>query len=295
MPDSNAPVDTTILNRFHPWSGTVPAGFFASFLGNLTRAGYWTFPQHLRDRFARERYDDCSRPSLGENIFDLVVLLEAVADARDSFTMAAAGAGWGRWLVAAALAARQRGALPVRLIGVEAEPTHFQWMLEHFRDNHLDPAEHDLIEAAASGSSGHAWFYVGDPHSWYGQSIVQEEVVGDGTEGGEVVHNGHRVRRVRTLDLSELMSGYPRIDYLHLDMQGTELDFLSSDPELLNSRIKRVLVGTHSSDIERGLRQLFSGLAWQAQYDFPLNAQVRIDDELVTLADGVQAWINPAL
>ena len=33
----------------------------------------------------------------------------------------------------------QLGIPAVRLIGVEAEPTHFQWMLEHFRDNHLVP------------------------------------------------------------------------------------------------------------------------------------------------------------
>jgi FkbM family methyltransferase len=288
-------VDTTILDRFRPWSGTVPAGFFAYFLGNLTRAEYWAFPKHLKDRYSRDRHETFSSPLRDDNIFDWLVLLEAVAEAKGSFTMAAVGAGWGRWLVAAALAARQIGNMTVRLIGVEAEPTHFKWMLEHFRDNHLDPATHDLIEAAVSGRSGDAWFYVGDPDSWYGQSIVPDDIVGTDTEAVEVVHNGHKIRRVRTMDLRELVGKYPRVDYLHMDVQGAELDFLSSSPEILNSTIKRVLVGTHSSDIERGLRQLFSGLAWQAQYDFPLNSEVHVKDAVVPLGDGVQVWINPAL
>jgi FkbM family methyltransferase len=296
MPDTyNAVVDTRILNRFRPWSGMVPSGFFAYFLGNLTRADYWAFSKDIRALYDRDRHETFSIPSLDDNIFDWLVLLEAVADAKESFTMAAVGAGWGRWLVAGAFAANQLGPLTVRLIGVEAEPTHFRWMLEHFRDNHLDPAQHDLVEAAAAARSGQAWFYVGDPDSWYGQSIIQGKVLIDGTPGGEAVHDGRRARRVRTVDLRELLEKYSRVDYLHLDIQGAELDFLSSDPTVLKETVKRVLVGTHSSEIESGLRRLFSGLGWRVQYDFPLNAQVRVNDTVITLGDGVQVWINPAL
>jgi FkbM family methyltransferase len=296
MSDSNPAIDTGILERFRPWSGVVPAGFFAYFLGNLTRADYWAFPKEIRALYDHERHETFSLPSLDDNIFDWLVLLEAVSDAKDSFTMAAVGAGWGRWLVAGAFAARQLGSMPIRLIGVEAEPTHFKWMHEHFRDNHLDPADHELIEAAAAATSGRAWFYVGDPAAWYGQSIVQGDVVTAGAAvDGEVVHGGYKARQVRTVDLRELLGKYSRVDYLHMDIQGAELDFLSSHPTVLNSTVKRVLVGTHSSNIETGLRQLFASLGWRAQYDFPLGAQLRINDAVITLGDGVQVWINPAL
>ena len=46
------------------------------------------------------------------------------------------GAGWGRWLSAGAFASEQTGR-EYRLVGVEAEPQHFEWMERHFRDNNL--------------------------------------------------------------------------------------------------------------------------------------------------------------
>jgi hypothetical protein len=70
-----------------------------------------------------------------------------VVEAIDEFTMAALGAGWRRWLIAAASAVKQYRDIPFHAIGVEAEPTHFKWMLEHFRDNGLDPVDHNLMEA----------------------------------------------------------------------------------------------------------------------------------------------------
>ena len=48
------------------------------------------------------------------------------------------GAGYGRWLVRAATALQQVKDLPFQLIGVEAEPQHFKWLLQHFKDNGLN-------------------------------------------------------------------------------------------------------------------------------------------------------------
>lgn len=287
-------VDTTVLQKFRPWTGTVPSGYFAYFLGNLTRADYWAFTPNIRALYERERVEAFSTPSVDDNILDWLIVLEAVAEARGEFTMAALGAGWGRWLVSGALAAKQRG-LPFHLIGVEAEPTHFQWMLEHFRDNQIDPAEHDLMHAAASGTSGEAWFYFGKPDSWYGQSIVPDAAIASEPGSMQVEYNGERVQRVRAVDLSEISARHRRLDYLHMDVQGAELDILSHQPEVLQAKVKRVLIGTHSHEIEQGLRELFTGLGWRAQYDVPLNGRIRANGVELTLGDGVQVWINPAL
>jgi FkbM family methyltransferase len=287
-------ISTAVLDKFRPWCGIVPSGYFAYFLGNLTRADYWAFPKNIRARYDRERFEVFSRPTFDDNVFDWLVLFEAVVDAKGSFTMAALGAGWGRWLVAGAFAAKQLGDLPCRLIGVEAEPTHFKWMQQHFSDNGIDPADHELIEAAAAGRSGHAWFYFGKPDSWYGQSLIDERAFTEAPTGNETEYNGEKARLVRTIDLAELLENYHRIDYLHMDIQGAELDVLSSAPDILNRKVKRVLIGTHSNAVEEGLRRLFLELGWRAQYDFPLNAQLRIKNTEVTLGDGVQVWINPA-
>jgi FkbM family methyltransferase len=294
--ESAAPtVNTAVLSRFRGWEGTVRPGFFAYFLGNQTRADYWAFPEDIRRLYDRERYETFSRPSLDDNIFDWLVLLEAVVEARDEFTMVALGAGWGRWLVAAALAVKQLHSMPCRLVGVEAEPTHFRWMLEHFRDNDLDPAGHNLIEAAASGRSGRTWFYCGKPASWYGQSIISDKALEKLTGETEVEYNEERARLVRTVDLAEVTERYRRIDYLHMDVQGAEKEILAAAPQILDRKVKRVLVGTHSTEIEAGLRDLFGGLNWRCQYDIPMNGNCVIDGVAVSLGDGVQVWINPSI
>jgi FkbM family methyltransferase len=289
-----ASVDTEILKRFRPWSGIVPSGYFAYFLGNLTRADYWAFSREIRSIYDRERFEAFKAPSFDDNIFDWLVLLEAIAAAKDEFTMAALGAGWGRWLVAAAFAARQLEGLRVHLIGVEAEPTHFAWMREHFLDNGLNPDEHELIEAAAAREHGHAWFYFGKPDSWYGQSLIQDEALSRRSDR-EADYNGEKARLVRTIDLPELLEGRARIDYLHADIQGAELEFLQTAPGLLNEKVGRVLIGTHSTAIEEGLRKLFEGIGWRCQYDFAMNTEIHIDGKAVALGDGVQVWLNPAL
>jgi len=288
-------VSTAVLKHFKGWNGIVPAGFFAYFLGNLTRADYWAFPEDIRRLYDHERLETFSGPSVDDNIFDWLVLLEAVIEARDEFTMVALGAGWGRWLVAAALAVEQFSQIPCRLIGVEAEPTHFQWMLQHFRDNHVDPAKHDLIEAAASGQAGHAWFYFGKPSSWYGQSIIRDKALDKVSGKTEVDYNSEKARRVRTVDLAELTGRYRKIDYLHMDVQGAEYDILAAAPGILKRKIKRVLVGTHSKEIENSLRNLFGNLGWICQYDFSIGGDVVVDGVALTLGDGVQVWLNPTL
>jgi FkbM family methyltransferase len=289
-------ISTAVLNQFEPWSGTVPAGYFTYFLGNLTRAYYWDFSPELKREYDHERVESFTGPKIDDNIFDWLALLEAVTAARDEFVMIALGAGWGRWLVAAALAARQRPGLRCRLVGVEAEPTHFKWMHEHFRDNGLDPAEHTLLEAAAAATTGSAWFYVGKPSAWYGQSLIHDEQLDSNEANADLVdYNSERARRVKTVDIEAVTAGYSRVDYLHMDIQGAELEFLASKPAILHKKVKCVLIGTHSLEIECGLRKLFNDLHWQCVYDIPLNGQVVIDGTSLTLGDGVQVWINPAL
>ena len=143
-------VSTDVLMEFEPWAGTIPAGFFAYFLGNVTRADYWAFPSEVRAVYDKERYQAFTLPSEDDNLLDWLILLEAVMAAKDKFTMVALGAGWGRWLVAGAKAAEQKSK-PYSLIGVEAEPSHYKWMVQHFEDNKINPAEHELLQAAAAG------------------------------------------------------------------------------------------------------------------------------------------------
>lgn len=218
--------------------------------------------------------------------------------------MAALGAGWGRWLANGAFAAKQKQ-LSYRLVGVEAEPQHFRWMQAHLEKNHIDLSCCRLINAAASAQSGDCWFYVGNPAAWYGQSIVPDQAVslprnGPVDLGYETPYSTEHIRRVRSVNMTEIIGDLPYVDYLHMDIQGVEYDFLSSNPALLQQKVKMVNIGTHSTEIETKLREFLQRLGWVNRYDVPMNSQLDIHlgsqhTTTVTFGDGVQVWKNSAL
>src|SRR5262245_23415582 len=86
----------------------------------------------------------------------------------------------------------------------------------------------------------------------------------------EQTYQGETAMRVRTLDLVEITKNHDIVDYLHMDIQGAEYEVLSAHPEVLQRKVKRILIGTHSHEIEADLRKLFLGMAWNSQYDAPM-------------------------
>jgi len=284
-------VDFSVFEDFEVWSGVVPAGYFAYWLGNVTRSSYWAFSDEVQAYYATGRFEQHARPDrMDDNTLDWAMPLEAVKGARDCFRMIALGAGWGRWLVCGAFAAKQKG-LPFYLTGVEAEPKHYEWMLEHLRDNGIDPADHNLINAAVSDKAGDGWFYFGDSAAWYGQSLIKDlKAEGEFTE-----YNGLKAMRVATVPLADIIGDQPVIDYLHMDIQGAEYDVLQACAGLLGERVKRILIGTHSHEIEDKLRKLFAGGPWYAQYDIPMDGYMVAGSTRCQVGDGCQAWINTRL
>ena len=58
------------------------------------------------------------------------------------------------------------------------------------------------------------------PFGVHAKSIIQGEVETEQIANGEAVHNGYKARKVRTVDLRELLDKCSRVDYLHMDIQG---------------------------------------------------------------------------
>lgn len=292
------------FESFECWSGWVPAGYWANWLGVLTPAYVWAFPEEVLAIYSARRHEQFRYPADGEHVLDWVPLLEAILAAKDTFVMVALGAGWGRWLSAGAFGAKQRD-LRYKLVGVEAEPQHFHWMETHFRENRIDTGSFRLLNAAVSDRSGACWFYVGKPDSWYGQCIVPEEDVSlpeaqPVALGYETAYGDERIRRIACVDMQDVIGDLPYVDYLHMDIQGTEYDFLAAYPQLLGERVRMVNIGTHSPEIERKLRDFFTHIGWTSRYDVPINSQIPVrlgGDQAneVQFGDGIQVWVNPQL
>lgn len=283
-----------IFDRFPRWEGKVEAGFSVNFLGVVTRNDFFT----LMGKNPNPRFESTRLPAFDEEYFEWIDLLQAVAAAKQAFTMIELGAGYGRWLANGVAALQSTNRLPYRLIGVEPEPTHYQWMKLHFKDNRVDLQKCHLLEAAASGTDGWVWFYVGRPDEWYGQAIAPtvsggllRKLGASLTKSGMV--GSEEVRKVRSISLNTLLQPLEQVDLIDLDVQGAELEVLESSHEQLCEKVGRVHIGTHSRNIEEGLRVLFRGLGWTNLNDYGSNSESETPYGSIKFQDGVQTWVNP--
>lgn len=270
----NNPALHPIFSKFKPWEGMVPAGFIPGFMGAIVSDDFYEGVHNPNDRFVRTGY-----PPADEELFEHISLLKAIDTAADGrFTMLELGAGYGRWLITAAKAAEQRG-LACYLVGVEAEPSHYKMMIEHFSNNGLEPNDHYLVDAAITDHDGEVTFAIGSPRASWGQAIVESD------------YQWPDKKLVRAISLSIILRRLDLVDLIDLDVQGEEFKVLDAARDMLG-KVKRVHIGTHGHDIEENLRRLFLDLGWICEYDYPFNSQADTPFGRITFQDGVQDWIN---
>src|SRR4051794_30004732 len=130
-----------IFEHFEPWSGHVDAGLDVNFLGVRIRRSYWSASPEVPARDVVGAF-----PPLDEEYLEWIDILEAAEAATDHFVMLELGAGYGRWLVNAAVAYRLLHNGDRLLVGVEAEPSHYAWLEQHCDDNGVGETERALVQ-----------------------------------------------------------------------------------------------------------------------------------------------------
>lgn len=256
---------------------------------------------------------DAFAPSFSEDYYDWLDLFDAVADSDRPFTMVELGAGYGRWLVHGANLAAKLGRPLGLLVGCEAEPTHYQWMMEHFRDNGYAPEHHRLRECAIAGAAGSVPFYIGAAAKWYGQSIAPSVIrlaSRRGLNPGRLLRMllgkarpMDAIRLVPAATLAEIIGDLGVVDFMHVDIQGAEYDALSVSKDLLNAKVAFVHVGTHAPTVEatRGrdmdalIHGLFQAMGWNRRFSAKPGETIRLHGHDIRFVDGVQSWANPRL
>jgi FkbM family methyltransferase len=178
-------------------------------------------------------------------------------------------------------------------------------MRMHFDDNGIDPDDHDLRWAAVAPTAGLVPFAIGDAERWYGQSIAEappppldaravRRLKARGLLGRPPQYRDARdTIWVPAVTLWDLIGDEPRIDLLDLDVQGVEDRVLESAAPLVDERVRRVHVGTHSRDIEAALRRLFTELGWISRVDYQCHSTADTPYGSISFVDGVQSWLNP--
>ena len=104
---------------------------------------------------------------------------------------------------------------------------------------------------------------------------------------------GWRSINVSSVTLKELMTDLERVDCLDMDIEGQELPVIRSTVEEMSAKVRRVHIGTHSLDIEAGLRHILSSHGWCSVRDYSINTTQEKPWGRVEFGSGVQSWVNP--
>ncbi len=215
--------------------------------------------------------------------------LYTVTKARDIYRIVELGCGWGCWIANMGMAARARG-LAVDLIGIEADSYHLSSARQVLELNGFDGDTARLVHGVAGPETGKAIFPV---HDTEGENWGGEPVFSPTADQIVEAQANPRKQVLDCLTLGDLSQGQ-RIDLLHIDIQGGEVDFVENNFDQISAHVARVLIGTHSRDIEGRLCTHFLDRGWQFEMERPaLNELVNGRPEI--RIDGVQMWANPTL
>ena len=223
--------------------------------------------------------------------------LRSVIDARRStFTIFELGAGWAPWCVIAFLAAKQCGLKTIKVVGVEGDVGHVRFMRETFAANGIDSDTGEAILGVIGLTDGNALFPKAmDASRVYGGFAAFSDA--ERMAGAFADFTAHHasevemVERVPCFSLATLMRDYEEVDLIHCDIQGGEGNLFPNIIELLSAKVKRVVVGTHSFEIDRQLACLFPRNGWDLE---GISACLMREEggKPVIIRDGVQVWRN---
>ena len=300
-PSSGVAVNPAVAPVFHLFSRAKPQrapGLRSdSFLGTVFRGEYnqlWTSDELV----------ECP-PPVDEEYYEWMTLLTSVAESDQRFVFAELGAGYGRWSIRAAAAARMLDKA-VQVACVEADPVHFEWLGRTLTDNGIDSTERRLYRAAVGARRQTANFIVGNrsgrwnPATCYGQALVAHRP----TLRARAWHlswsllntlKGGAIIEVDCVTIDEVIAPYEIVDLIDLDVQGAEYDAIVSSLTI-DERVKRLYVETHSTAIEASLRDHLLCRGWEPEVDHPLRSTVSTDYGDITYhGGGAQVWRNPRL
>jgi hypothetical protein len=292
--------DLSVFDQFPPVASDPQQGFILDFLGVRTRVS------HVKS-FRNQDGSVFGTPVPAGDGFhaetvEYVGVLKSALTASRRYVALELGAGWGPWLISGAAAARRRGIKNIRLHGVEGDPEHFASMRVHFRDNGFDPALHRLDNAVVGVKAGRArWPRYDDPSDCYGTRplacLEEDGNTSDKADGWDIGGPvSDRYIDVEMLSIRGVLEREPFWDLVHIDVQGSESELCSCSTDVLDRRVRWLVIGTHSRKIDGDLMDLFFRQGWILENEKPARLVYNPSAEsleAMTIMDGTQVWRNP--
>jgi len=278
----------SLISKYSVENLSSSKSFLTNFVGLKIAPEY--MPESIRNRIGTV---EC--PPIPANwhadISEFGAVLRAVdLSSTPYFIMGELGCGWGCWMGISGLLAKKKG-LDITLYGIEGDKRHISWANENMVNNGFSQKEYHIVEGIASATSGKALFPIIDKGIMnYGLKPIfnaSEQEVRKALES-----KSHSLLPMVTL--GRLFRDESRVDLLHIDIQGGEVDLISGSMDYLSKHVSYLVIGTHSRSIEGKLIDILLKNGWIFEIERPAIFHMK-QNELVTSVDGVQGWRNPDL
>lgn len=291
--------DIAIFDKYRNSAASPTPGFYTDFTGVKTRLSYFGLENSQLDR-------DVGRPPFPDDTvhaeaIEYVAALHAVETSGSSFTAVELGAGYAPWLTFSGKAAQRAGIQKIDLLAVEADLARQELIRTHLSDNGLPVPDHtgtavlgdtrsQVIYGAISDSNGVVTFGSQSITDW-GAAPIED--------GGTVDYRGMETKgeRVNTYTIEHVLQDFPLVDFLHMDIQGFEARAVRASLDTLRSKVRVMLIATHSRQIEGELFNMLFGKGWRIMFEKPCKfvRKEAANLEALTNVDGTQVWANVAL
>lgn len=230
-------------------------------------------------------------------------LLRSIIDAGDRFRFLVLGSAPGEWAVRAQRAyqlCHPQG--DFMSINIEGDLGHIEMMRQFFEDNNGDTKRNAIIFGAVAQQNGWAYFPIINSAIDWGAGIASIS-----TEMGALESNismtdraiNDRIntnygkplqfRTVMALSLEFLLSTIGEVDYVHCDIQGSEIDVFPAQMKPMNEFVRCCCIATHGANVELSLLEVFEKEGWMLE--------ARIPGHFGDTGghDGAFVWTNPRL
>lgn len=209
------------------------------------------------------------------------------------------GAGWAPWLAVAGVIGRQQGIKQLKLVGVEASSRRFSLMCRHLETNGLRPSG-AAGEDAQCGTvftrlfNGAVWTH--DGVIWFPETDVADMGAAATTLDGPTDYRGAELNNkpIACKKLDTLLQDLGVVDFMHIDIQGAELELLQDQIDWVSANVRALMIATHSRSIEGKLIDLLFSKDWQLHREKPCRVDWYRNCSLLgkTTIDGSQYWLN---
>ena len=273
------PIDV-ILQFENPRRKTIP-GYLVNFLG----VG---FPHPSLPLVNPPKHEDLPIPANWHtDLAELGSALHVVSQCVDTFTMLELGSGIGVWTNICGRAAKMRE-LKVMLLGIEGDKHHVEVAEKILIANSFEKKEYKVIHGIVANRGNMALFKKTESSQidWGKEPVFDYE-----EQVFELAKKSGKYENVPVYSLESLMAKAEQIDLLHVDIQGGEETLFVNNENLLNKKVKSIVIGTHSRIIEGKLFEFFYKLGWHLVAERALIGGIE-NGRQKNVVDGVQYWKN---